>query len=243
MTSTSSPASAVLLVSHGQPSDPHPAEASLRGFAHKLRPHLPGWHIKSATLALSGHLERVLAEMPVGTLIYPLFMSDGYFVRTALPQRLGHAEVLQRPPFGLDPALPAAVATYLNGVLQDKGWHAADTDLLLASHGSARSSYSQIATEAFAEALRPLTGFASLQVGYVEQDPSLHDAARSCRAQALCLPFFFAEGGHVREDVADALSETGFAGDRLPTLAHLPDTPALIAQSLRHALGTPTTAD
>ncbi len=77
----------VLLVAHGQPSDPAPAEAEVAGLAGKVAAALPGWDVGSATLAAPEALQRALqgANAP---LVFPLFMADGWFTRTALPDRL-----------------------------------------------------------------------------------------------------------------------------------------------------------
>lgn len=81
-----------LIVAHGQPSDPGPAEAALARFAARVAAELPaGWQIGSATLAAPGALEAALAEAGAGAgplLIYPMFIADGWFTQVNLPARL-----------------------------------------------------------------------------------------------------------------------------------------------------------
>ena len=51
-----------LLISHGQPSDPGPAEAALAGLARGVAGHLPGWRVRSATLADEDALRRAVVQ-------------------------------------------------------------------------------------------------------------------------------------------------------------------------------------
>ena len=69
-----------LLLSHGQPSDPDPAEAALALLAAQVRGHLPGWQVVSATLAKPGALDAVAGGTP--GLVYPMFMAGGWFTAT-----------------------------------------------------------------------------------------------------------------------------------------------------------------
>lgn len=230
------PIRAALLVSHGQPSDPEPAEATLQDFAQRLRPLLPGWQLLATTLAQPGGLERARDRLPDGALVYPLFMSDGWFVRSALPRRLGAKPMRVLAPLGSDPGLAQAAGAAVMAQLIRQGWHDTQTDLLIAAHGSARSDYARKATELFAQRLSNSTNMRAIHIGFVEQTPEIGQAARLCGTQALCLPFFFAQGDHVRDDVDGSLHAAGFTGPRLNVMADLPEVPDLIARSLRAAI-------
>ncbi len=197
--------------------------------------HLPDWQVSSATLAQPGALDAVLTGIEGAPFVYPLFMTDGWFVRSALPKRLGDAPAHILPPFGGEAGLPALVVETLNLELEARGWTASDTHLLVASHGSGRSPRSRQATEAFVEQLRAATDFAEIQTGYIEEVPFFGKVAMNCPDQALCLPFFAALGGHVKEDVADALSAAAFTGPCLAPIGTFDRIPAFIAESLRKA--------
>ncbi|MCV2890221.1 CbiX/SirB N-terminal domain-containing protein [Ruegeria aquimaris] len=222
----------VLLVAHGQPSDPIPAEDDLAEIAKQIQTDVPEVTVHSATLASPGYLETVLDRLPASTPVYPLFTSDGWFVTTALPRRLGSRANPIMPPMGIDPDLPQAVARHLHGTLTARGWQARDTELVVAAHGSGRSRNPAVAAERFANALQSLAGFARINVGYVEQEPSIAEAARHCGNQALCLPFFACAGGHVQDDIPMALTEASFKGDTLPVLGVLPSVTSLIARRI-----------
>ncbi|MCU9838476.1 cobalamin biosynthesis protein CbiX [Ruegeria sp. WL0004] len=228
-----------LLVAHGQPSDPKPAEDDLAEIANQIQADVPEVTVHSATLASPGYLEIVLDRLPASTPVYPLFTSDGWFVTNALPRRLGSRANSIMPPMGIDPDLPQAVAQHLHDALNARGWHAGDTELVVAAHGSGRSRNPAVAAQRFADALQTLAGFAKINVGYVEQEPSIADAARHCGSQAMCLPFFACAGGHVQDDIPMALTEASFKGDTLPVLGLLPSVTSLIARRiLEHSIPT-----
>ena len=94
-----------LIVAHGQPSAPAPAEAEVRDLAREVGALLPGWRVASATLASPTALPDAIAELG-NPLVFPMFMSDGWFIRSALPRRLSEAGLASPSilvPFGMLP--------------------------------------------------------------------------------------------------------------------------------------------
>ena len=165
-------------MSHGQPSDPEPAAAALAGFAARVAPHLPGWHVGAATLAQPGALDAALAAAGGAPRVYPLFMTEGWFTGENLRNRLSGApgaEILR--PLGVSPALPALAADLLRHEIAQAGWRPAETHLFLAGHGSGRSGNSARDTRAFAAALARHLPLAGIRVGFVEEPPFLAEAA------------------------------------------------------------------
>lgn len=231
---------AALIVAHGQPSDPGPAEAGLQRLASEVAAALPGWHIRAATLAAPGALTDVARQFSdrAKPLIYPFFMADGWFTRTNLPRRLseagiGDARILD--PFGTDAAVLDLVTTRLSEALVEAGWHAEDTTAILAAHGARKGAGSALATTRVADAIRAAHRFFDLRIGFIEEPPMIADSAWGAGAQALCLPLFVAHGGHVIEDVPRALDEAGFTGRLLPPIGADDRVPGLIAAALRRA--------
>jgi sirohydrochlorin ferrochelatase len=222
-----------VIVSHGQPSDPAPAETALADLAAQVAALMPGWTLHSATLAADGALDAALAQAGPAPLVYPLFMTDGWFTRTALPDRIGTPGARILPPLGVDPALPALADRWLHQLLADQGWQASDTCLIVAGHGSGRSSNSARDTTAFAEALTARLPFGQMRLGFIEEPPYLGDVVFDTGAQAICLPFFAAAGGHVIDDIPEALDLAEFPGLRLDPVGTQADIPALIADALR----------
>ncbi|WP_212524742.1 CbiX/SirB N-terminal domain-containing protein [Actibacterium sp. MT2.3-13A] len=231
----SAPPPEALIVAHGQPGDPAPAEAEIAALARRVGAELPGWRVRGATLAAPGALEAALGACAAPPLVYPLFMTDGWFVTSQLPARLGNRAGRVLAPLGLDPALPALAAGALTQAARARGWASRESRVIIAGHGSGRSRNSARATEGFARALAALTDFADIRTGYVEEPPFLRDAAAGMGAQALCLPFFAARRGHVIDDIPAALEAAAFAGDILDPIGLHPGVPALIARALRAA--------
>mgnify|MGYP005841347871 CR=1 FL=1 len=221
-----------IIVGHGQPSDPDPAEADLADFSVRVGAHLPEWQVIGATLAKPGALDAALAACPPNPVVYPMFMSRGWFTQVQLVKRLGDRRARITAPFGVDPGLPAMTAEHLQRVLEAQGWTAAATRLFLAGHGSGRSPNSARDTHAFATVLARHIGFAELRIGFVEESPFLAEAAQGLGAQAICLPFFAARLGHVIDDIPEALDQAGFTGLRLAPIGCADAAPALVAAAL-----------
>ena len=221
-----------VITAHGQPSDPAPAEAALAGLAAEVAALLPDWDVRSATLATPGRLEQEISE---GAVIYPFFMSQGWFTAKVLPDRLQGRSYRMAPPFGLDAALPALAAQAIRQTAEKLSWPLTETHLLLAAHGSARGPKAAEAAEHFAAHLRPLLPGCALSPGYVEQSPRVDAAATPLPARSICLPFFAQAVDHVKQDIPQALETAGFQGVLLPVTGALPGIPALIAEAIRVA--------
>ncbi|MFY0309618.1 sirohydrochlorin chelatase [Leisingera sp. D0M16] len=228
---TRSPQTAVI-TSHGQPSAPAPAEAELAKLAAEVAAHLPGWDVRSATLATQGRLEKMTED---GAVVYPFFMSQGYFTAKVVPDRLQGRSCRITAPFGLDSALPPLAAQAARQAAEVQGWDLTGLHLLLAAHGSARGPKAAEAAEAFAAKLRLLLPGCTVTPGYVEQNPQVETSAAPLPARSLCLPFFAQAGDHVKEDIPEALEAARFRGLVLPVTGALPGVPRLIAEAIRTA--------
>ncbi|MBK0327649.1 cobalamin biosynthesis protein CbiX [Rhodobacteraceae bacterium F11138] len=231
-----------IITSHGQPSDPDPAEADLVRLCQQVAALLPGWSLFSATLAKPGALDAAADAAGPGTLIYPFFMTDGWFTRTRLPQRLKGHDATFLPPLGTDPALPGLARDRIGGELAQTGWHSGQSRLIVASHGSGKSRNSARDTGRFVTALSAMTSFAEIRTGYIEEPPFLCDVARHAGPQAICLPFFAAAGGHVASDIPRALDRADFTGLRLPPIGTHTAVPQLIASALQRGRTRTATA-
>ncbi|MBO9446418.1 CbiX/SirB N-terminal domain-containing protein [Ruegeria sp. R14_0] len=224
-----------LIVAHGQPSDPEPAEAALAAYAAEVDAFCDGISVGSATLAAPGRLEARLDALPEDTVIYPLFMAKGWFVTSALPKRLGARAIQILDPLGVDADLPGLAAAALQNALAQHDWDAAETNLVLAAHGSGRSRNPSAVANAFAADLADHLPFRSIRVGFVEEAPSIAEAASNAGDRALCLPFFACTGGHVLEDVPRELKSAKFKGHVMPVVGDLPPIKHHIARTLSKA--------
>ena len=217
----------LLLVSHGQPSAPEPAEAELAALAAAVQRLMPGTQVLSATLAAPGALARAAASAQTPGQVYPLFMAGGWFTRVQLPIRLAEAEAkgwIILEPMGCDPGVHALALEILRENLPA-------SSILLAAHGSGKSpAPAAIATRLAARIAQELG--VRTQAGFLEQSPRIAEATGH-GLDALCLPFFAANLTHVTEDVPEALKTAGFQGRVLAAFGLDPRLPALIAEAAR----------
>ncbi len=219
-----------ILTAHGQPSAPEAPEKDLADLAAQVAHHLEGWDMRSATLSTPGKLQSVAEKDAV---VFPFFMSGGYFTTSVLPQRLEGIEVNIAPPFGLDSDLAPLAARAMREAADRNNWTIDNIDILLAAHGSARGPMAAAAAYFFARALCKALPGPRISCGFVEQAPSIADAARHLPEQSFCVPFFAQAGDHVRDDVPEALEYAGFRGETLPVVGALPGVPELIARALQ----------
>lgn len=226
-----------LIVAHGQPSDPAPAEADLARIGQAVQALLPGWQIATATLAAPGALERALAETGA-PLVFPFFMAEGWFTRTELPRRLalaGHGGLTLLPAFGALAPVSDLAAKAARTATLGRGWRIEETVLVLAAHGSGRSRVPAEAASAFRDGLAKALPFREVRLGFIEEEPSLQTAAAGAGPRTLCLPLFVARWGHVITDIPEALAAAGFQGPCLAPLGARPEVPAIIAAALAGA--------
>ncbi|MFY0662410.1 MAG: cobalamin biosynthesis protein CbiX [Shimia sp.] len=224
-----------LIVAHGQPSSPEPPEQWLHDFAAAVNQHLPNWTIRAATLAMPHALERQVFEMSPSSLVFPMFMADGFFVSKMLPNRLSEADLKVLPPLGFLPDLPDVAAYGIKSALADRNWLQGETHLLLAAHGSAKGPKAAESAFAFQDALSKRFDALEISVGFVEEEPFIADAARPLPEQSLCLPFFALEGDHCRQDIPEALEKANFTGITLPPLGTWPEIAKLAAEAIQDA--------
>jgi sirohydrochlorin ferrochelatase len=226
-----------LIVAHGQPSDPEPAERDIAELGARVAAYLPGWRIGTATLAAQDALGRAISVLD-RPLIFPFFMADGWFIRNLLPRRIAETgRVAGRivPPFGLLPGAADLAGEILHSATGTAGWDMAATTVILAAHGSGRSPRPAAAARAIESHLRRSCTFATIRTGFVEQAPSIAETSRDAGPRSLCLPLFVARWGHVREDIPAGLSESGFEGQLLDPLGCHAKVPELIAATLHDA--------
>lgn len=217
-----------LIVTHGQPSDPGPAAADLAALALRVSDVLGGWDVRSATLAEGETLATVARAMPAGV-IFPMFMAGGWFTRVQIPARLaaggiGGWQVLE--PFGCDPAIHDLVVT-----LAVEAIGTAVPEIILAAHGSFKSSVPSDIARHLARRIAMETGATRVEAAFIDQDPQL-SSMTGFGNDAVCLPYFAAAGGHVTDDIPAALAKAGFRGRILPPVGLDARVPGLIAQAI-----------
>ena len=225
-----------LIVAHGSPSAPERPAADLSKLADNVARRLPGWQVEGATLAGQGILQAAIETLlPTKPIIYPLFMSDGWFVSDALPRRLGQLqqgiyEVM--PPFGQDPALPALCLKKVRAAAVKAGFTTQEATLLIAAHGSGSDPRPRRVVTQVADSLARAGAFRAVRVGFLEQETYLREAARDA-GPAICLPFFAGRAGHLQIDLPEALTAAEFTGPVLEPVGAWSESPEIIAQALQ----------
>ncbi|MCT8330578.1 CbiX/SirB N-terminal domain-containing protein [Albidovulum sediminis] len=224
-----------LIVAHGQPSDPAPAEADMARLGEAVAALLPGWRVRAVTLAAPGALDQAVRGLSAARVL-PFFMADGWFTRTELPRRLASAGAegfTTLPAFGLMPEAAALAARTAGEAVREQDWRTEETTLVLAAHGSGRSRAPSEAAGRIRDAIAEALPFRAIRLGFIEEAPSVADAARDAGAKAICLPLFVARWGHVVADLPAELGAAGFSGPSLPPLGTLPGVPAILAAAIR----------
>ena len=221
---------AALIVAHGQPSDPRPAGAALEALAARVEALMPGWSVGAATLAEEGAIARAVAGRR-GGVVFPMFMAGGWFTRVQIPKRLAEAgavgwTVLE--PFGCDPLVHDLCVTLVR--------EAGAEQVILAAHGSFKSPAPSDIAFHVAGRIAAETG-AEVAAGFIDQEPQL--VSLTGRG-GICLPFFAAEGGHVNDDIPEALGAAGFTGRILPPVGLDARVPGIVAAAI--ARGVPVCA-
>ena len=79
-----------------------------------------------------------------------------------------------------------------------------------------------------------------IRIGFVEEAPSISQAARNAGPHSICLPFFAATGGHVQDDIPQGLAKAGFAGETFDPIGVAPQIPALVAQAILRSESEPS---
>ena len=188
-------------------------------------------------------VEQAYDALPAGpATIFPLFMSDGYYVRRAIPERLGIDEagldgngrqVGILTPIGLDRSVPEIVAGLAGDAISGAELEAADTTLLLVAHGSQKDPASRNATITVATALAEFRRFRSVEIAFLEEDPFVADQLNAVIGPAVAVGLFMGEGMHGGEDLPQAVRASR-RGDIViaPPLSQSPELLGAISRSL-----------
>lgn len=169
--------------------------------------------------------------------VLPLLMSDSYYTRQAIPQRLGlgipdMAQIIIDPPIGLHPRLPNFIAAESAAALERSGIEPANARLLLVAHGSTKSTASADATRRVAGMVALTKKFAAVEVAFLEEPPFLSDQLRNLSGPLCVFGLFVGEGLHGGEDLPRAVADNVRPGLILaPPLADCEGMIDLIAAS------------
>jgi sirohydrochlorin ferrochelatase len=178
--------------------------------------------------------------------VYPLFLSDGYFTQTLLPDRLREAGAFGRgralqllPPLGCDPALVNLVLDRARAVAQAQGWPPPLARVVVLAHGSSNNPASRLAAARMVAHLAMTRIFAGVGAAFLEEPPYLKEAVRHTQTPCVVVGLFAGEGLHGGKDAPELVAELAradvvFAGN-LGGFAGLADVIAAAIQRARSA--------
>lgn len=149
--------------------------------------------------------------------LYPLFMSDGSYVRDAIPKRLGITDGVDAlghrvsidEPLGLHPKLPELLMSAAAGAALGNGIQPKSASLLLVAHGSSLSPHSGDVARHIRDCIARGGAFSDVEVSFLEEAPFFADALGRCVRPTFVLGLFAGGGMHAADDVRGAVIALG----------------------------------
>jgi sirohydrochlorin cobaltochelatase len=239
------PGTAIVIAAHG---DRGSAErnAVLRCHAEALR--LGGRFAYAGHGVLNGEpqIESVLKEAESAgaqrVLIYPFFMSGGYFAGKVLPQRILKASlavpVTLLEPLGLNPALPPLLLRRSLDRAREAALAPENTRLIVAAHGSKFGRASAEAAEQVAEVVRRESPFYETVTAFIEEPPFIADALRSATQPVVVAGLFSGEGLHGHDDLDAAIQRAGAPCVYTRPIGGDPSIPGIIEAAIERMLAS-----
>jgi sirohydrochlorin cobaltochelatase len=210
----------LLIVAHGDCGGPG-GNVLASELAHRLRQSGRFDEVAVGYLRCSPTIEEAAARITSGRMrLYPLFMSNGYYVGEAIPKRLeikngldalGHYVSIEQP-LGLHPGLPDLLLTAAANAATGRAIDPKSATLLLVAHGSANSQHSSAAAQAIQDRMADRNFFAAVKLSFLEEEPFFAAALKTTRRPTFVFGLFAGEGMHGGDDIRNAVAaqpETG----------------------------------
>ncbi len=226
--------SALLIVAHGERGGAGD-DRFVYQLDEQLRDHGGYTTVQAYFIRKEPSLKSVFDGLPdVPSTICPLFMSDGYFVKQAIPRSINKSrEVNILAPVGLSRQLPQLVMQIALQAAQATGWSPGDCNLLLVAHGSKHDRASREATRNIAKALEAMQGLGSVSISFLEESPFLDSQLESISGPVLVAGLFIGQGMHGSEDVPRAIKKCRRDDVvLLPPMTQWPDLAEMICNEL-----------
>lgn len=205
-------AATLLLVGHGFPRRPqarHPAQ----DHAERLQRDPLFDEVTPALMKGEPNLEEGLRSIPAGrTVVVPLFVSDGYFVGEAIPDRVeasrpGDVTVEYAQPVGTHEDAAEIILRRALSAVDDSP---TGVELALLGHGSEHGSANREAVENHARRIDERNLFSTVRSYFIEEAPHVERLPGACTSEkVVAVPVFMARGHHVREDIPEQLGLAG----------------------------------
>ena len=169
--------------------------------------------VRVACLKGGPHLPDAVADLAgQNVVLAPLLIADGYTLK-AMRSQLAPVQPMLRsltvaPPLGLHPRLADLIVDTARDACHAHGWKPADTDLLIAAHGTRRDPNSGKSAFDHVETIRARRLFAAVRNGFLDQDPTLAEVTAASRAyHHVAVGLFIDRGEHGEEDIPGILKE------------------------------------
>jgi sirohydrochlorin cobaltochelatase len=146
--------------------------------------------------------------------VYPSFLSDGYFTRVALPRMVEAARrqdsgraIRILPPLGLEPALAEVIADEAAAAAHSRANSLAEMSIVLLAHGSKKDQASRLAAERVADRIRQRQSFCDIRIALLDEAPSLAEAIEGMSGPSIIVGMFAGEGMHGADDAKRVVAE------------------------------------
>jgi sirohydrochlorin ferrochelatase len=212
---TEAGAEALLIAAHGDCGGPG-GNVLASELARRMRQAGRYREVAVGYLSCSPSIEEAAAHMASGTIIlYPLFMSNGYYVSEAIPKRLGLSNdgvdplgrrVIIHEPLGLHPELPQLLHSAAVDAAAGKAVSPKSATLLLVAHGSAHAPHSATAAQRIRDWMAGRGVFAAVELAFLEEEPLFVPLLRNCPRPTFVLGLFAGEGMHGGDDIHNAIA-------------------------------------
>src|SRR5262245_29749522 len=158
--------------------------------------------------------EAIGALVSQDIVVYPLFLSDGYFARVALPQLVAQAKqrdgtrtISILPPLGLEPALADVIVDEAVAATHSLTSLSPQTSIVLLAHGSKTDQASRMAAEQLADYVRQRQCFHDTRISLLEEAPLLADTIEGMSGPIIVVGLFAGEGMHGVDDAKRLVAE------------------------------------
>jgi len=158
--------------------------------------------------------EAIWALLSRDIVVYPLFLSDGYFTRVALPRLVEQAKqndatrtISILPPLGLEPALAGVIADEAVAACHSHTHLPAQTSIVLLAHGSKTDQASRMAAERLADCVRQRRCFYDTRIALLGEAPLLADTIEGMSGPIIVVGLFAGEGMHGVDDAKRLVAE------------------------------------
>jgi sirohydrochlorin cobaltochelatase len=194
-----------------------------RDHAHPAREH--AWRLRGTdafdeVVAGFAHgdptIESQLKSMKGGRLVVvPLFVSDGYFVNTVVPDRV---ESARRAGLTVEYTEPVGTHERVTEVIMRRGLGAVSqreetAGIALVGHGSEQGPQNKETVHRHADRIRDSGPFAEVRSYFIEEGPMATRIPQEFSTDTVVVvPVFIADGTHVREDIPEQIGVSGRHG-------------------------------